>query len=230
MRQLPAESELTERYGCSRNTLREALNLLRDEHLIERRQGAGTLVLRESPPHVATERQCGLVHEITDGPARVTYEALELRDVGSSDAITSLLGLAPGAPLSVLPRLTVADGTPICLWDIFVPREVGLRLAAAPANGDTYELFERALGLSIVDARMLVDATLADSSVAELLQVDVGAPLLRFERIIAGGSGRVVALSFGRARADRMALLWGGQGAPRLDADPGTRPPVDANA
>jgi GntR family transcriptional regulator len=223
LRQLPAESELTERYGCSRNTLREALNLLRDEHLIERRQGAGTLVIRESTPHVTTGKT-GLVHQIADGPARVSYEALELKEVGSSGAIASLLGLAPGAPLSVLPRLTIADGTPICLWDIFVPREVGGRLEAAPSSGDTYELFEHALGISIVDASMLVDATLADMSVSELLEVDVGAPLMRFERVISDtNTGHVVALAFGRARADRMALLWGSRGCVVE-----TRLPVDA--
>lgn len=217
LRKLPAESELVERFGCSRNAVREALNLLLDEHLIERRQGVGTLAVRAAPPHVTTPRPCGLVHEIADGPTRVRYQALEIKEVGSSGAIGSLLGLADGAPLVVLPRLTVVDGAPTCLWDTFVPRETGLRLAASPSAGDTYELFREALGIEAVDAHMLVEAVIADASVADLLEVEVGQPLLRFERIISDRAGKVVALSFGRARADRVAISWSPQPTP-LDA------------
>lgn len=41
---LPTEKELTESYGVSRQTVRNALNLLEEEGLIERRQGSGSYI------------------------------------------------------------------------------------------------------------------------------------------------------------------------------------------
>lgn len=41
---LPGENEMAEQYGMSRQTVRQALSLLEQERLIERRQGSGTYV------------------------------------------------------------------------------------------------------------------------------------------------------------------------------------------
>ena len=41
---IPGENELAEKYGMSRQTVRQALSLLEQESLIERRQGSGTYV------------------------------------------------------------------------------------------------------------------------------------------------------------------------------------------
>jgi DNA-binding transcriptional MocR family regulator len=43
---LPSDSELVERYGVSRETVRRALRLLRDLGLAETRQGVGSVVAR----------------------------------------------------------------------------------------------------------------------------------------------------------------------------------------
>lgn len=51
--QLPSEVELTEKYGVSRNTLRQALTILREDGLIEKQQGKSTVVtFREEKPKV----------------------------------------------------------------------------------------------------------------------------------------------------------------------------------
>lgn len=204
--QLPGESELIARFGCSRNALREALNLLRNERLIERRQGAGTLVVGDSTLLMATENQ-GLRHDIVNGPARVHYQFLEVKEVAASGAVAQVLGLSNGEPVLVIPRLTIIDDEPALLWDTFVPRAVGRQLAASKSDGDFYELLRETLGIVVTDIRMRVEAVVADPSVSRLLQVDIGQPLLRFERVTCDRSGDFVALSFGRARADRVALL-----------------------
>lgn len=56
-RKLPTEEELANRYGVSRQTIREALKLLRSEGLIATRQGSGTVISggpeRESSKKIA---------------------------------------------------------------------------------------------------------------------------------------------------------------------------------
>ena len=50
--QLPTEMQLRERYGASRNTIRDAIKLLIDQRLVETRPGQGTYVLRKIDPFV----------------------------------------------------------------------------------------------------------------------------------------------------------------------------------
>ncbi len=49
--QLPLEAALAREFATSRNTVREALHLLREEGLVERCPGVGTTVAAEKYPH-----------------------------------------------------------------------------------------------------------------------------------------------------------------------------------
>src|SRR6266567_9358403 len=55
--QLPTEEELCQRFSVSRYTVREALRLLREDHLVSSRKGAGTTVV---PPRASDS----YVHEV----------------------------------------------------------------------------------------------------------------------------------------------------------------------
>lgn len=55
--QLPSEGVLTEKYGVSRNTLRQALTILREDGLIEKQQGKSTIITyKEEKKHVAEKK------------------------------------------------------------------------------------------------------------------------------------------------------------------------------
>ncbi len=60
---LPREAVLAREFGASRNTVREALRLLRDEGLVERCPGVGTTISGEKYPH-GLYRLLGLAGDI----------------------------------------------------------------------------------------------------------------------------------------------------------------------
>jgi GntR family transcriptional regulator len=66
---LPAEASLAGEFGVSRNAVRDALDLLRDEGLVERVPGVGTTVAARKYPH-------GLEHLL--GLAETLYEHGEI--------------------------------------------------------------------------------------------------------------------------------------------------------
>lgn len=207
---LPDEYELSKIFGCGRNVLREALNLLRAEHLIERRQGSGTRVIGNAMSFVTSETD-SLRVSLNADPARVRYEMLGSTETWASGAIAHTLGVEERSPLLVIGRVTTVDDRPTCIWDTFVAREVGLRILDSNCAGDYYELLRDALGLLVTEIKMRVEAVGADPSVSEILRVEIGQPLLRFERVTYDEHGHAVALSFGRARADKVALTLSGR-------------------
>ena len=50
---IPNETELAREFGVSAGTMRKALDLLKDEHLLTRRQGRGTFVNDQSSEELA---------------------------------------------------------------------------------------------------------------------------------------------------------------------------------
>ncbi|MDX6227821.1 MAG: GntR family transcriptional regulator [Frankiales bacterium] len=217
---LPDERLLALRLGASRNAVRDALNLLRDEGLVERRQGQGTRVIADGP--LIGSGGAGLVNRLIDGRVRVRYEALWHYETPASDSIAAHLELAPGTTVMVLERLTSVDGVPTCLWTTYLRREDGLKAAAVSSQGDSYELLQTALGIPVRQVDLRIEAVLADESVTDLLEVRSGQPLLRFERLLLDADGRAIAIGFGRATGHRMAMLMSSQRPiqPAGDQDP----------
>jgi GntR family transcriptional regulator len=203
-RVFPDERELSRRLACSRNTLRDALNLLRDDQLIERRPGLGTFVRDGAAPLVGS-RNHGLVHNIDRGDERVRYQLVDVQRVPSTGLIGAALGAPTNESLVVLTRLTIVDDVPVVLWDTYVRQELGESLAESNPYGDVYDLLQRA-GVDLSDVSLQISAVLADAAVAELLDVSAGQPLLRFERTVFDTSRQCVAVSFGRARGDRVQI------------------------
>ncbi len=55
--QLPSEVELTEKYGVSRNTLRQALTILREDGLIEKQQGKSSIITYKEEKNNTVEKR-----------------------------------------------------------------------------------------------------------------------------------------------------------------------------
>jgi GntR family transcriptional regulator len=107
-RQLPTETELTEQYGASRNTVREAINRLAGKGLVETRAGKGTFAIEKPDPFVT---------ELTSGSDE---------EVGVGEGVTYLSQVAAKhrKPLQTLPKVELQ----------YVPEEVARRLRVGPAT------------------------------------------------------------------------------------------------
>lgn len=211
---LSDERSLALRLGGSRNALRQALQLLRDERIVDRRPRLGTVVVAQPGPAVESEFE-GLAREISDGRSRVRYEVISFREVAPIASVSHLLEQPAVAPLYLLSRLTAVDDRPACIWDTYFRGSESSRISAqlrgegrgTPVETrDFFELVSAALGTDISTLSMRVEAVLADEPCSRILDVPVGSPLLRFERVVHDTGGRALALSFGRGRPDQIAI------------------------
>lgn len=187
-RTLPSESELSGSYGASRVTIRKALELLRDEGLVDARQGFGWFAavdpLRQSLARLGTiEAQLA---------ARGVRSERRILDFGFVRAPARARQALGAAKVLEVRRLNLADGEPFARVTVWCPEELGARLSRADVErAPFYELLDVTLGGAV----QTIGAAVADARDAGLLEVPVGSPVLRCERITSDPAARPVLLS-----------------------------------
>lgn len=184
---LPSESELSAVHEASRVTIRKALEHLRDEGLVESRQGFGWILgvdpLRQSLDEFETiEAQLAAAGRTSE------RRVLHFRFVRPPDEVVAELG--PEA-LEVV-RLNLADDQPFAHVTVWCQAGAGAELSRSEVEESS---FVELLGDRLKQARQVISAAVAESPTAELLDVEVGSPLLRVRRVTADADGTSVLVS-----------------------------------
>lgn len=176
---IPSERALCERFGVSRMTVRQAVDALVVEGLVERVQGRGTFVA--SPKVDLQVRLASFTEEMSRRGMKASMKVLALGEVAADPQVAAALEIAPGADVVYLHRLRYADDEPMAVEHTWLPaaRVPGFVDRGAPAS--VYEeLGTRGL---IPDwGEDTIDAGEADHEEAELLTIKPGKPVLRISR------------------------------------------------
>ena len=136
--QLQTETELRERYGASRNTVRDAIKWLTTLGLVETRPGQGTFVVKKIIPFVTTLTADPKIGPGGDEVANYGSEVLAQRRTPSnsdpqvetqkaSSVIAAQLGVAEGSHLISRHVRRYIDGTPWSLQTSFYPMGFALK-------------------------------------------------------------------------------------------------------
>jgi len=185
---LPSESELSAEFEASRVTIRRALDVIRDEGLIDARQGFGWFVAADPVPQRlerlgTIEAQLGASG--MDGARHVLEFALE------SPPARVRAELGAGKVLRVK-RVHLADGEPFAVVTVWCPADLGAGLSMSDVERHPfYEL----LDVELRGATQTIGAEVASGGDAELLGVPPGAPLLKCRRVTTDDTGRAVLMS-----------------------------------
>jgi len=187
-RVLPSEADLSASYGASRVTVRRALEVLRDEGLLDARQGFGWFVASD-----LLRQRLGRLSTIEDqlSASGITAERriLEFAFVVAEPRTKRVRGLDQVLRVR---RLNLADGEPFARVTVWCPAELGDRLSRSDVERSPfYELLPVPLG----GATQTIGAASASAADARLLGIPTGAPVLRCERITTDSDGRPVLLS-----------------------------------
>ncbi len=176
-RLLPSESELSGEYAASRVTVRRALELLRDEGLVDSRQGFGWFAATD-PVRQSLGRLGTIERQLADEGVHSERRVLDFRFLSSPPArVREVLG--EGSVLRVR-RLNLADGAPFALVTVWCPEQYGAELSRADvARTPFYEL----IGVPLGSATQTIGAAAASSHDADLLGIPDGSPVLVCERV-----------------------------------------------
>ncbi|GAA1415325.1 GntR family transcriptional regulator [Streptomyces thermospinosisporus] len=202
---LPHESVLAADYGASRNTVRQALDLLRAEGLVQRQPGVGTVVVARKYPH-GLDRLMGLAETLREH-GQVTNEVRTMGPVPAPAPVAGRLGVPPGSDVLYIERLRRLNGLPLSLDLTYIPLDIGTALLGADLeNTDVFRLLEAVAGQPLGHAEITLEAVTADTHSAAVLEAPHGAAVLMLERLTHLADGRPVDLEFIRFRGDRITM------------------------
>jgi GntR family transcriptional regulator len=197
----PSERELVNRFGVARMTVRQALDALVSEGLLERKPGRGTFV---APPRRGSTPVLSFTEEMRNRGMVAESQTLLFRLEQAGAGVARALGIAEGDTVVHWRRLRMADGAAMCVEDAFLDESLLPRFVRDPAPVSLYEELS-ARGLRPTWVEDAVSADLVSADEAELLGLSPGAPVVRKQRR-GLAEGTIVEVSRAVYRADRYML------------------------
>jgi GntR family transcriptional regulator len=204
VRRFPTDRELVDSYDVSRHTVRDAVDRLCSEGLLERRRGRGTFVRQEF------EQPAGalyaLFRSVEAGGARQTIELRALRECVDA-AAAARLGLAEDAPLILIDRTRLADGEPLAIDQVWLPADLTRPLLDADlTHGVLYHELASRCGLHVVGGWERIRPTLPTRADCEALLLPNDAAVFTIERL-GRTAERAVEWRISKVRGDRYSFV-----------------------
>ena len=206
---LPTEAQLATQHGISRQTVRRAFQDLVAEGLVTRIPGRGTFATPATGRYL---RQFGSVEDLmtlsSDSKMKV------LTPLGSViDPIAASRLRLTYDRVQRVSFVRLHNGDPFSHTVVWLPPEIGALVAddaelntqGATSAITVIGLLDQALEHAIQDAEQSITVDTAGSSVAETLEVEIGTPLLRVDRMYFDSSGSPVELAVSHFHPDRYS-------------------------
>ena len=193
---LPPEPELAAHYSVSRHTMREALRILGDLGVIERRPGVGTTVraARPRPAYLQVVRSADELLQYP--PSRLRVEASGF--VRTDATLARLLQCRRGESwfhVAAVRRLR-GTRTPIGWLDLYLqPLFAGVLPDIGRRDEPVYQMLERQFGQQTASVSMDLGVSQLSPSAAAALGAEVGTPSFRLVRRYVGSDDQVLQIS-----------------------------------
>jgi GntR family transcriptional regulator len=196
----PSERELVHHFQVARMTVRQAMDALVGEGLLERVPGRGTFVAR---PRREVGRLRSYTEEMAARGLLAESQTLVARREQAGPGVARALGVTPGDAVIRWKRLRRADGLPMCVEDAYLNEVLlpGFLQAGMPTS--LYDALA-ARGLRPTWAEDSICADVATTQEAEHLEIEPGCAVLRQTRR-ALNEDKIVEVSRSVYRSDRFS-------------------------
>lgn len=195
--QLPSEAELAGQLEVSRVTLREALQALEEDGIVERRQGVGTFVKADTP--LLTSRldlNYGVGDVVRQNGMEPGAREVRIETVVADALVAEKLALAEGERVLRFERVRTANGKAVVFSTDFIPvRLVPNSTGFDPVRGSLYGFLENDCAVAITFGVARLAPVKAGASIARKLDVHPNSLLLLVEQVDYAGSDAPVVYS-----------------------------------
>ena len=204
--QLPTELELSKRFGVHRHTLRRAVEVLRQEGLVDVERGRGTFVV--APIALPIGKRVRFNEALKAQSLTPTWQVLRIVDIKADPKLSKHLQVELGDSVILYERLSLVDNLPIDIGSSYFP---GQRFPELATHCETYRSISQMLlkeyQCDHLRRSTRISARMARPRDARLLKMPANSPILLSESINVDQTGAVIEYGVTRFRGDRMELV-----------------------
>lgn len=200
---MPSEAKIGQQYHVSRTTVRLAMDALVKNGYITRQSGRGTFVIPiENRIFGSTFTSIYDDFQAKDRDFETLVTTFETR--AAPEKIARLFDLPSDHDFYFTELVRVTNREPFIIALVYIPFSKTLEITADDfiEYGSAINLLEERFGVSIVGASRSLEAVLCNHHEADLLQIEVGAPLLMTDTIVYNDMGTPVYFAKSKYRSD----------------------------
>lgn len=179
---LPKEVDLANLWGISRNTLRQAINKLLMEGILERKTGVGTKVITK---RITTnlDNWLSFTQEMSQKDIPMTNFFAEANWVNASKNVADAFGIEEGKTILQLRRLRGLEKTPVVYFESYIHPRIEID-PNEDFHTSLYDLLENKYHIIPAISKEEIKAEKADKALSQILQIEENEPVLERIRLV----------------------------------------------
>ncbi len=207
---LPSERELCETYAVSRSTVRQSMQLLKEDGLIRREKGVGTRVKRQPVLEQDLLGYHNFDLQMLEKGHAASVNVLKHEILKDGGRVQRLMNLPTHSHIFKVVRLRLVDNEPVFIEKVYMPLEKFPNLRKNDFLKT--DIFLKHLGLeyslTLGDAKLFIEPVILDEGEREILNIAQNPVAgLMFERISYDNKGQVIAVTKRVFSGDRCRHL-----------------------
>lgn len=175
---IPSEHKLAENCSCSRVTIRQAIELLVSQQLLEKKQGSGTYVKEKKIEHDIFRLQ-GFTEEMAHLNKKTINKILNFELKEPPELVQEILKLEDGEKTFYVSRLRYVDDVPVVFEKTYMPVSLFPDLSYEIMQGSKYAYIETVKQLKIKQSFQEMIPILPNDEIQTLLSLNEATPILK---------------------------------------------------
>ncbi|SHJ51191.1 transcriptional regulator, GntR family [Clostridium amylolyticum] len=196
---IESERELSEFYGVSRMTIRQALGELVQEGFLIREKGRGTFVCE---PKVKQKDMMSFSEIVSRAEMKLVTKMLEFEKIQTPE---ELLDIFSFEHLYKINRIRIVDGEPVANELVYIPCDYCGYMDKEMLEGSLFKILET-FGHKIAYSESSIQAILMDDFYKEIFRVDTQVPLIKSINKTITEDEKVLFLEEAVYRSDKYVL------------------------
>ncbi|SBT45997.1 GntR family transcriptional regulator [Micromonospora narathiwatensis] len=204
---LPGQRHLSDEYGVSLMTLRQALDELCDQGVVEQLPGRGTYV-RALPVPYSMGNLRSLADDLRAHGIEVRTRVLSREIVPAPADLTRRFRIPLDGPVLKLERIRVVRGTPLIHQLSYLPQPFADSLGDVDfERQELYAVLAERAGAVAAQAEETIAPVLMPEEIGGLLGLPAGQPAMRSERITRDADGRTLVVDFAVLAGNSVVIM-----------------------
>ncbi|MFO8043490.1 MAG: GntR family transcriptional regulator [Alkalispirochaeta sp.] len=205
---IPTEMELCDQFDISRPTVRQAINELVNEGYLHRSKGKGTFITEPKVRRDFLIRLESFHQEMREKGISARTKVLGLDLTTANDIVSKKLQVEMGSQVAFLRRLRFATHSPLMYVESFVPYERVPGFEKIDFEQESlHDVLMGTYQITLGKGVRALEAIRCPDSIAEILEIESGAPAHYVETEFYSAHGWPIEFSTGWYRGDRSRFV-----------------------